>query len=95
MSIQPNATVVIRHKGAQVVTGRYNFWAASKWTRSKFKAKAIHGGQAMFTGTVPGLNLQAKGTINRVADNELRVQYRFSAKEEHPSWTALSISCWI
>jgi len=84
MSIQPDATVVIQHMGTPVVSSGYGFWAATKWTGSQFKAESIHDGQAMFTGAVPELKLQAKGTIRRHADNALRVQYRFSAKEGRP-----------
>jgi hypothetical protein len=82
MSIQPDATLLIRHKGVPVVQAEHVFWAEnSRWVAGKksLQAGPVHGGLATLTGAVPKLDLQVTGTIRPLAQNEVRLDYRFRA----------------
>ena len=90
MNIQPDATVLIQHKRAPVLRAQHVTWAEKtkqtpdgKWVMSKFKAERVAGGQNILSGLVRDLNLQASGTIQRIASNELRFDYDFKAAKPY------------
>ena len=89
MTVQPDATVLIRHKGDEVVRAQHVTWAektkqspGGQWVMSKFKAD-VRNGQGMLNGAITGLDLKADGTIRRLADNELRLDYDFNVGKAH------------
>ncbi len=92
MSIQPDATVLVMHKGAVVLRSQYITWAEkrtqppliSQWVPSNFAAEKVHNGRATITGSIPGLDLKAAGSITPLADNALQFDYLFTAGKPHP-----------
>ncbi len=92
MSIQPNATVLVLHKGTAVLRADYVAWAEkrteppliSQWVESSFFAENAHAGRAAIKGSIPGLDLKASGSIAPLADNALRFDYLFMAAKPHP-----------
>ena len=61
MNIQPDATVLIQHKGAPVLRAQHVTWAEKtkqtpdgKWVMSKFKAERVAGGQNILSGRRQG-----------------------------------------
>ena len=90
MTIEPDATVQIRHKGITVVQSAFVSWAektkqspSGEWVPSSFKAENVRGGQAKLSVAIPKLDVQGSGAIRRVADNELRVDYRLKVAKAH------------
>ena len=84
MMIEPDATIVILHRGFPVVREAHVSWAEqSKWVESKFKAENVREGQGTIAGEIAGLDLKAQGTIRTLADNELAVEYQFTATRGH------------
>ena len=90
MTIQPDATVLIQHKGSPVVHAQHVTWAektkeapSGKWVGNQFKAERVKHGQGILNGTIRDLNLQVDGAIHLVADNELRFDYDFEATKGH------------
>ena len=84
MSFQPNGSVVIMHQGVPVAHNEYVTWVEqAKWVGTRFEAKTLSSGGAVLTGAIPALDLEAKGEIRRLADNELGYEYRFRANKSH------------
>ena len=86
MSIQPDATILILHKGAPVVRTQHLAWGRKNplvWAGGQFKAERVRHGEAILTGAIAGLDLKAAGTIRTVAENALRVEYNFVATKAH------------
>ena len=97
MTTQPDATVLIKHKGAEVVRAQHITWAektkespSGQWVMSKFKAD-VRNGQVLLTGAITGLDLKAEGTIRRLADNELRLDYDFRVGKAHDGIYGLTL----
>lgn len=89
MSIRPDGTLVIRHKGATVVWAKHETWGDTKvirsgqWEITRFKAEPASGGQFILNGSVTKLDLEAKGSIRRLSDHEFGFDYRFRAAKGH------------
>ena len=84
MSFQPNGSVVIMHQGVPVAHNEYVTWVEqAKWVGTRFEAKTLSSGGTILTGAIPALDLEAKGEIRRLADNELGYEYRFRANKSH------------
>lgn len=90
MSIQPNATIQISHKGAVVVSAQYLAWAEKtnpaayfNWAGGEFSAENVHAGHAIVKGSIHALDLKASGSITRLADNALHLDYSFTAEKPH------------
>jgi hypothetical protein len=90
MTIQPDATVTIKHKGVRVLYSSHVTWAErtkqtpdGKWVGSRFQAEGVRRGQGTLSGAVRELDLQARGAIRRLADNEVRFDFQFRAAKGH------------
>ncbi len=84
MTVQPDATIRVQHRGADVVRPQYISWAEkSLWVASTYKAQNVHAGNAILSADIPKLNLHANGEIRHLAENELRVDYQFKADKGH------------
>ena len=87
MSITPEATILILHKGSPVVQTRHLAWGkrqpALVWAGGQFRAERVRPGEAILTGGIPALDLKATGTIRPVAPNVIRVEYQFTAAKAH------------
>jgi hypothetical protein len=84
MSIQPNATILIIHRGFPVVRCEHVTWAEkSIWAGSRFIATNVHRGNARTTGLIPKLDLTSEGVIRPLADNVLEVTDDFRAASGH------------
>ena len=85
MSIKPDATILILHKGARS-SGRNTLPGAERtlvWAGGQYKAEAARPGEAILTGGIPNLDLKATGSIQPVAENALKVEYNFIAAKAH------------
>jgi hypothetical protein len=90
VTIRPDATILIQHRGAPVVKEVHVTWAEKKpqakmndWVPTKFRTESVRDGQGTLSGEIPRLDLKARGRFRRVADNELRVDYEFQADKRH------------
>ena len=90
MTIEPDATVLIQHKGVPIVSAKHVTWAektreapSGRWVGSKFKAEQVRDGRGTISGTIAELKLQATGAIQPIAQNELRFDYVFRADQGH------------
>jgi hypothetical protein len=84
VSIQPNATITIMHRGFPVVRSDHITWAEKNvWAGNRFSAIDVHRGSARTTGLISKLDLTSEGSIRPLADNALKVTYNFRAARGH------------
>ncbi|MDF2439678.1 MAG: hypothetical protein JWN98_662 [Abditibacteriota bacterium] len=82
MSLLPDATVSISHRGAPVVEAKWIFWGAGwKWLGADFSTGAKAAAGTAYAGAVPDLKLKFSGTVTNPQPNVLQFRYLMDAAE--------------
>jgi hypothetical protein len=83
--IAPDATIVIKHRGAPIVQSRHMFFQDNKgwtWADHRIRAEPRPGGHYTFAGQIPDLGIAVSGAIESPAPNVTVFDYRFQAARD-------------
>ena len=83
LRLEPDATVRILHRGAEIIRSTNVFWGPKGWAWAgpSFKIQESSNGQALLVGTIAGLKLKVNGRISSPTSNKLVMDLDFQAAE--------------